>query len=217
MALRRRQKRTEQSKIDATPPWEIRHRDEPEPTSGPYDELDAPDDGLARVDLGALRVPVRPGMEMRLDMNEAQQVVAVTLVNRDGQMQLGAFAAPRNEGIWDDVRAEIRQSLAGQQGSAKDRAGGPFGLELVGTLKSEGSTSPVRFLGVDGPRWFVRAMLLGAAAVEPSKAKAFEDVFRNTVVIRGREPLPVREPVPLHLPKEAAAQLEQGEETEASQ
>src|SRR6266536_1210389 len=127
MALRRRHKRTEQSKIDATPPWEIRHRDEPEPTSGPYDELDAPDDGLTRVDLGALRVPVRPGMEMRLDMNEAQQVIGVTLVNRDGQMQLGAFAAPRNEGIWDDVRAEIRQSLAGQQGSAKDRTGGPSG------------------------------------------------------------------------------------------
>jgi hypothetical protein len=218
MALRRRHKRTEQSKIDATPPWEIRHRDEPEPTSGPYDELDAPDDGLTRVDLGALRVPVRPGMEMRLDMNEAQQVIGVTLVNRDGQMQLGAFAAPRNEGIWDDVRAEIRQSLAGQQGSAKDRTGGPFGPELVGTVKSEGSTSPVRFLGVDGPRWFVRAMLLGAAAVEPPKAKAFEDVFRNTVVVRGREPLPVREPVPLQLPKEAAAQLEQtqqADETEA--
>src|SRR6266487_137063 len=144
MALRRRHKRTEQSKIDATPPWEIRHRDEPEPTSGPYDELDAPDDGLTRVDLGALRVPVRPGMEMRLDMNEAQQVIGVTLVNRDGQMQVGAFAAPRNEGIWDDVRAEIRQSLAGQQGSAKDRTGGPFGPELVGTVKAEGSTSPVR-------------------------------------------------------------------------
>jgi hypothetical protein len=63
-------------------------------------------------------------------------------------------------------------------------------------------------------------MLLGAAAVEPSKAKAFEDVFRNTVVVRGREPLPVREPVPLQLPKEAAAQLEQAQqadETEAPQ
>ncbi len=209
MALRRRQKRTEQSKIDATPPWEIRHRDEPEPTSGPYDERDRPDDELTRVNLGAMQVPVRPGMEMRLDMNEAQQVVSVTLVNRDGQMQLGVFAAPRNEGIWDDVRAEIRDSLAGQRGSARERADGPFGTELVGTLKTDSGTSPVRFLGVDGPRWFLRAMVLGPAAGEPSKARPFEDVFRDTVVVRGREPLPVRDPVPLQLPKEAAAQLEQ--------
>src|SRR6266542_2739079 len=129
MAMRRRHKRTEQSKIDATPPWEIRHRDEPEPTSGPYDELDAPDDGLTRVDLGALRVPVRPGMEMRLDMNEAQQVIGVTLVNRQ------RLAAP------DDHR--------------------------------------------------IAEYVLVSAAVEPSKAKAFEDVFRKTVVVRGREPLPV--------------------------
>jgi uncharacterized protein DUF3710 len=208
MALRRRQKRTEQSKIDATPPWETRHRDEPAPTSGPWDVRDAPDDALARIDLGALRVPVRPGMEMRLDMNEAQQVVAVTLVTRDGQMQLGVFAAPRNEGIWDDVRSEIRESVASQRGQAKDREDGPFGTELVGTLKGDGGNSPVRFLGVDGPRWFLRGMLLGHAATEASKARPFEDVFRNTVVVRGGDPLPVREPVPLQLPREAAEQLE---------
>jgi hypothetical protein len=213
MALRRRQRRTEQSKIDATPPWETRHRDEPEPTSGPYDERDAPDDEVARVNLGALQVPVRPGIEMRLDMNDAQQVIAVTLVNRDGQMQLGVFAAPRNEGIWDDVRTEIRDSIASQRGSCREREGGPFGTELVGTLKPEGGgTSPVRFLGVDGPRWFIRAMMLGAAAAEPAKGRVFEETFRNTVVVRGREPLPVRDPVPLQLPKEAAAQLEQSQQ-----
>ncbi len=215
MALRRRQKRTEQSKIDATPPWEVRQRDEPAQTTGPYDEHDAPDDELPRIDLGALHVPVRPGIEMRLDMNEAQQVIAVTLANRESQMQLGVFAAPRNEGIWDEVRAEIRESITSQRGAAKERAGGPFGTELVGTLKSEGGTSPVRFLGVDGPRWFVRAMVLGPAAAEPTKAKVFEEVFRNTVVVRGREPLPVREAVPLQLPKEAAAQLEAQQSADA--
>lgn len=218
MALRRRQKRTEQSKIDATPPWEVRVRDEPTPTGGPYDERDAPDDNLPRIDLGALRVPVRPGVEMRLDMNEAQQVIAVTLVGRDGQMQIGVFAAPRNEGIWDEVRAEIRESITSQRGAAKERADGPFGTELIGTLKVEGGgTSPVRFFGVDGPRWFVRAMLLGSAAAEASKARVFEDAFRNTIVVRGREPLPVRDPVPLRLPREAQAQLEQAQLEQAQQ
>ena len=208
MALRRRQRRTDQSKIDATPPWETRERDEPQPTSGPYDLRDRPDDNLARVDLGALQVPVRPGMEMRLDMNEAQQVTAVTLVNQDGQMQIGVFAAPRNEGIWDDIRKEIRDSIVSQRGTARDRADGPFGTELVGSLKEDRGSSPVRFLGVDGPRWFLRGMLLGAAATESAKARPFEDTFRATVVVRGGDPLPVREPVPLRLPKEAAEQLE---------
>lgn len=207
MALRRRHKRTDQSKIDATPPWETRHRDEPEPTSGPYDVRDAPDDELARIDLGAVRVPPRPGMEVRLDMNEAQQVVSVTLVNRDGQLQIGVFAAPRNEGIWDDIRKEIRDSIVSQGGLARDKGDGPFGTELVGTLKGDGGNSPVRFFGVDGPRWFLRGMLLGPVATEASKARLFEDAFRNTVVVRGSEPLPVRDPVPLQLPKEAADQL----------
>lgn len=214
MALRRRQKRTEQSKIDATPPWETRHRDEPAQTSGPYDVRDAPEDGLARIDLGALRVPVRAGMEMRLDMNEAQQVIAVTLVNRDGQLQLGVFAAPRNESIWEDVRREIRDSMVGQRGQARERADGPFGTELVGVLKGDGGNTPVRFLGVDGPRWFLRGMLLGLAATEASKARPFEEAFRNTVVVRGGEPLPVREPVPLQLPREALEQLEGLAETD---
>ena len=171
MALRRRHKPTDQSKIDATPPWETRRHDEPEPTAGPYDVRDAPDDGLVRVDLGALRVPVRAGMEMRLDMNEAQQVIAVTLVNKDGQMQIGVFAAPRNEGIWEDIRKEIRDSIVSQRGLARDRADGPFGTELVGTLKGDGGNSPVRFLGVDGPRWFVRGMLLGSAAAEAASSE----------------------------------------------
>jgi hypothetical protein len=213
MALRRRQKRTDQSKLDATPPWETRHHDEPDPTHGPYDVRDEPDDELPRVDLGALRVPVGPGMEMRLDMNEAQQVIAVTLVNKDGQMQMGVFAAPRNEGIWDDVRNEIRDSIVSQRGLVRDHADAPFGAELVGTIKGDGGNSPVRFLGVDGPRWFLRGMILGAAATERVLARPFEQAFRNTVVVRGSEPLPVRDPVPLQLPKEAAEQLDALAET----
>jgi hypothetical protein len=203
MALRRREKRTDRSKIDATPPWEVRRHDDPAPTSGPFDLRDAPDDDVTRIDLGALRVPVWGGVEMRLDVNEAQQVISVTLVTAQGQMQLGVFAAPRNEGIWDDVRGELRTSLTAQGGSAQDRAGGPFGVELVGRLAGEGGPVPVRFIGVDGPRWFVRAMLLGPIATVPAAAAPFEQALRDLVVVRGSEPLPVREAVPLTMPKEA--------------
>ncbi|MEP6597980.1 MAG: DUF3710 domain-containing protein [Actinomycetota bacterium] len=202
MALRRKQKRTERSKLDATPPWEVRHREEPEVTDGPFDVRDEPADTLTRIDLGALRVPVMSDVDVRLDLNEAQQIVSVTLANPNGQMQLGVFAAPRSDGIWDEVRAEIAESLAAQRGSGKDREGGPFGTELVGRLPGEGGEVPVRFVGVDGPRWFLRAMFLGPVALDEQTAAPFEAALRNVVVVRGSDPLPVREPVPLTMPTE---------------
>jgi hypothetical protein len=199
---RRRQRRTDRSKIDATPPWETRVRPEVTATTGPYDERDAPDDELARVDLGALRVPVGAGYDIRVDLNEAQQIISATLAAPDGTMQLGVFAAPRNEGIWDEVRAEIAQSLNAQRKGSAAEAEGPFGTELRGTLPGEGGrgTVPVRFIGVDGPRWFLRGLIAGPAASDHAKAKRFEDALRRCVVVRGSDPLPVREPVPLQLP-----------------
>lgn len=202
MPGRRRQKRTERSKLDATPPWEQRVRDEPPPTSGPYDERDAPEDEFPRIDLGALRIPVGPNYDVRVDLNEAQQVISATLAGPDGTMQLGVFAAPRNEGIWDDVRAEIAASLNAQRKGSATEVEGPFGVELHGSLPEETGkgTVPVRFLGVDGPRWFLRALLAGPVAADAVRAKTFEDAFRRVVVVRGNEPLPVRDPVPLQLP-----------------
>lgn len=201
MALRRRQKRTERSKLDATPPWEARVREEPDATTGPYDERDAPEDDIPRADLGALRVPVGAGLDLQVELNEAQQVISATLATAQGSMQLGLFAAPRNEGIWDEIRGEIAASLKEQRGNPAEREGGAFGTELIGTVPGEGGRVPVRFIGVDGPRWFLRAMLVGPAA-DPAKAGRFDDALRNVVVVRGTDPLPVRDPVPLSLPKD---------------
>lgn len=219
MASRRKEKRTDRSKIDATPPWETRVREAIPPTTGPYDEADAPDDDVARVDLGALRIPVGHGIDVRLDLNEAQQVIGVTLAGPDGHMQLGVFAAPRNEGIWDDVRAEIAESVNSQRGGAKEHDG-HFGVELTGKLPGDGGAHvPVRFIGIDGPRWFLRAMLVGQVATDPSKAVRFERALRDVVVVRGTEPLPVREPVPLSLPKDLSEQLaeQSGEQSAADE
>ena len=203
MALRRREKRTDRSKIDATPPWDAKQRDKPEPTTGPYDVLDAPDDEIARIDLGGLRIPASPGLDLRLDVDESQRVVSATLVNASGQLQLGVYAAPRNDGIWDEVRAEIRDSLESQGGGGKERDGGTFGTELVGTLKLDGTPTPVRFIGIDGPRWFLRGMFVGDVATQAAKAAPFENLLRDVIVVRGNDPLPVREAVVLALPKEA--------------
>ncbi|MGY1718758.1 DUF3710 domain-containing protein [Blastococcus sp. SYSU DS0552] len=194
-----------------------RIRDVP-PTSGPWDEADAPDDGLARIDLGAIRLPALPGMDLRVELNQQQKVIGATLRHGDSLLQIAAFAAPRAAGIWDDVRAELARSASGQGASLRE-VEGPFGAELVGTVVAAPPAQPgqaaqppvrrpARFLGVDGPRWFLRGLLSGSAAAgAEAEAAALETAFRGIVVVRGSEPMPVREPLPLALPPQAAAQL----------
>ena len=121
-------------------------------------------------------------------------------------MQVSAFAAPKRSGIWDEVRAEIAASLVGQGGQVQDIAG-PHGPELFAAVPVQGGgRAPARFIGVDGPRWFVRALLTGPAAQDRSVAAPLEQALRDVVVVRGSEAMAVRDPLPLHLPREVAEQ-----------
>jgi hypothetical protein len=176
---------------------------------GPWDVADAPESDLPRLDLGALRVPVAAGLEVRVDVNAQRQVVAATLVKGQSALQLSVFAAPRTDGIWDEVRDEIAASLA-ERGGRATPAEGPFGTELRASVPTEVPDrgvvlAPARFLGVDGPRWFVRGLMTGVAAADPAQAGDLEAAFREVVVVRGDEAMAVRDPLPLRLPPEAEA------------
>ncbi|RBY90586.1 DUF3710 domain-containing protein [Blastococcus sp. TF02A-26] len=218
MPLGRRRNRIDRSLRERGVPPEpqVRVR-EVEETAGPYDEADAPDDGRPRIDLGSLRLPAAGGMELRVDLNQQQKVVGATLRYGDSLLQVSAFAAPRATGIWDDVRADLARSASGQGGSLSE-VEGPFGPELAGHVRvtppaaaGQAAPAPVRratrFLGVDGPRWFLRGMISGPAAENPEVAAPLEEVFRGIVVVRGTDPMPVREQLPLTLPPAAAAQV----------
>jgi hypothetical protein len=216
MPLGRRRNRIDRSLRERGVPPEpqIRDRDVMD-TTGPWDEADAPDDGLQRIDLGALLVPASPGMELRLEVGPDQQVIGATLVLGESNLSVAVFAAPRAGGVWDDVRDELATSASGQGGSLKE-VEGPFGPELAGTVTAmapgpDGRPTPVRlparFLGVDGPRWFLRGTVLGPAGAGGEAARAVEEAFRAVVVVRGSEPMPVRDPLPLTLPPGAAEQL----------
>jgi hypothetical protein len=218
MPFGKRRNRIDRSLRERGVPPEPQHKDrEIVETSGPWDVTDAPDDGLPRVDLGALRLPARPGTELRVDLNQQQKVIGATLRYGDSLLQVSAFAAPRAAGIWDEVRADLARNASGQGASLKE-VEGPFGTELAGTVVAAPPPRPddpapqpvrraARFLGVDGPRWFLRAMITGPAATESDAAAVLEDVFGDIVVVRGNEPMPVREQLPLVLPPQAAAQV----------
>ncbi len=185
---------------------------------GPWDAADVPDDEKPRLDLGGLLVPVPPDTEVRVDVSPEGEVVAATLVRGTGAVQVNAFAAPRTEGIWAEVLDEIATSLA-ESGGLAERSTGPHGPELrtaVPTQAPDGSIvmAPARFVGVDGPRWFLRAMYTGSAAVDPDAAAPLEEALRDVVVVRGGDPMAVRDPLPLRLPaqaQEAAAAAQAGE------
>ncbi len=171
---------------------------------GPWDVSQAPDvEGM--VDLGGLRLPAREGMELRLEVEEESgRVIAATIQLGESAVQLQAFAAPRTEGIWDDIRREIAASVTRQGGTA-DEVPGPFGQELLARVParaSDGSTThqPARFAGIDGPRWFLRAVFHGAAVYQEDAAADLEALVRGVVVARGGEAMAPRELLILSLP-----------------
>ncbi len=173
---------------------------------GPWDVQDAPDDGLERLDLGGLRIPIPPDTEVRVEVEESGAIVAATMIQGTSAMQINAFAAPRTTGIWDEVREEIAVTLRESSGRA-DEAEGPWGGELRAGVPTEGGAlAAARFVGVDGPRWFLRALLTGPAATDESAAAPLLAGLRDVVVVRGNEAMAVRNILPLALPQGVAEQ-----------
>src|SRR5207245_630684 len=113
-----------------------------------------------------------------------------------------------------DVRQEIAAAVA-EAGGASQEADGPFGVELHAQVtpagpgpQGRGALQPIRFLGVDGPRWFLRGVLTGPAARHGSAAAPLEEVFAGTVVVRGDHPVPPRELLEIRLPEQARQAME---------
>lgn len=183
------------------------------PERGPYDVSEAPDG--ARLDLGSLQIPAIEGVDVRVQASPEGVIQQVILVHGESALQLGVFAAPRSEGIWDDVREEIRRSFYAE-GVATEETEGEYGVELRARVPAEGGLTDLRFVGVDGPRWMVRGVYQGRAATDPAAAGPLADCLSGLVVDRGQEAKPVREPLPLRLPREITERAQGSEPEQAS-
>ncbi|GLZ80085.1 hypothetical protein Afil01_48920 [Actinorhabdospora filicis] len=172
---------------------------------GPYDSSEAPKDGVHRLDLGSLLVPVVEGINVQMQGDQQGNIRQVVLIHGDSALQLMAVAAPRTEDIWDEVREEIQAQIHREGGSVKDGEG-PYGPELHARLKGPKGTVQARFVGISGPRWLIRAVFQGKAAVDDEAAAVLDGVLRGVIVERGDDPRPVSEPLPMTLPKEVAEQ-----------
>jgi len=181
---------------------------------GPWDVSEVDDRlGEDRVDLGGVWLPGRPGLEVRIEADETTgSIIAVTLLLGESALQVQPFAAPRSEGIWAEVRREIKAGIT-QQGGTADEVDGPLGPELrtkvpVRTTGGATQVQVARFLGVDGPRWFLRGVLTGEAAVREEAGAELIELFRDVVVVRGTEAMAPREPIPLQMQSETRAARE---------
>ncbi|WAA64540.1 DUF3710 domain-containing protein [Microbacterium oxydans] len=172
-------------------------------TDGPFDDSEA-NPVRPYIDLGGIKILPREGLNLRLEVEEqSKRIVAVGLDYADSSLQVQPFAAPRTGGLWDETRVQLRDQVKAQGGRVEEREG-PLGKELLAEVPaaaSEGSGLRLaRFIGIDGPRWFLRGVIGGAGASDPEAGAKVEDLFRSIVVVRGGAPMPPRDLIPLKMP-----------------
>ncbi|WP_152348805.1 DUF3710 domain-containing protein [Brevibacterium sp. CFH 10365] len=172
-----------------------------------------------RLDLGALKVPVVDGMQVRLDTDDdSQRVLAVTLIHDGGGIQLQAFATPRSEGLWNTVRRQLAESVTKQGGESTElhtSLGKELAIEVPAKTESgRPGKRAMRFAGIDGPRWFVRAVFSGKAVTDDEVRAELSALFRGVVVDRGDEAMAPRELIALTAPQVDQDETEEKDEDE---
>ncbi|WP_437584964.1 DUF3710 domain-containing protein [Paramicrobacterium sp. CJ85] len=174
--------------------------------NGPFDESEA-NPVRPYIDLGGVKVLPREGLNLRLEVEESsKRIVAVGLDYADSTLQVQPFAAPRSRGLWHETREQIREQISKQGGSVEEIEG-PFGPELlaqvpVAAQENGAKTRDARFIGVDGPRWFLRGVVAGAGSRSGEASEKVDDLFRSLVVVRGGQAMPPRDLIPLKMPEQ---------------
>lgn len=176
---------------------ELEESEEGPQRPGPYDvsDPDAPEGEY--LDLGALKILGKSGLSMHLSPSpDRKSIVDLTFSYGSSSLKLTLLASPRRVKFWEELRRNI---LSAQKGSRE--AEGAFGPEIFFETKvREGVEIPTRIVGVDGPRWMLRGIFAGPAAVGGEEKEYLDSFFSTVIADRGKEPLAPGDPVPLAFP-----------------
>lgn len=177
--------------------------------NGPWDSTEKmPSEDESYLDLGHLLVRGHDDITFQLPADgDNGEIGSVVLVSEDSALELRVFAATRSGGLWADVRRDLAEEVT-RLGGESTVADGPYGAELhiaVPATSPEGEEGlqPSRIIGVEGPRWLLRATLLGAAALDLTDTGLLMGALRDVIVVRGAEPRIPREALLLTLPENA--------------
>lgn len=189
------------------------------PAGGPWDSgQDVPEQ--PRIDFGSVRIPVAPDIGVSWEVDKTRKrVTAVRVMAEKSMVRVQAFAAPKSEGLWKEARAQLAAGI-NQDGGKAQEFDGPFGTELRAVVPLKGKTDDqgrpmgqrARFIGVDGPRWLLRASIQGAAATNAAAAARIEEIVRGIIVVRGSEPKPPKEALELRLSAQTQELLDRARE-----
>ncbi|KSU66939.1 DUF3710 domain-containing protein [Arthrobacter sp. NIO-1057] len=178
-----------------------------ESKGGPYDIKDV-EDTNEYLDFGSILIKPVSGLKVRMDVEESnKRVIAVSLEIAESRVQLMAFSSSKSESLWPGIRDKIKSDITAQNGEIFKRDG-EHGEELLAKVPQQlpdGRAGHValRFVGIDGPRWFLRAVIGGNAISNEEAAATVDGILREVVVNRGDKPLPPAELLPLSVPSNA--------------
>jgi hypothetical protein len=187
-------------------------------------EFSAELDTSAMLDLGAVFLPNIPGLEVHLDLDPRSgkgKSVSLHLHMTIAEVQI--FAAAINEDLWATMRDSIASGLRDQKVDCTVEMG-RFGTEIhavMPTVDLDGNAhvQPVRFVGVRGSRWLVRAVISGDGALlgrQPNAGPDIDEVISQLVINRGDEPIPPGERLALRSPIAPNGELSQASQSDSN-
>lgn len=183
--------------------------------SGPLDFSQLSDDQLSSyVDFGALLVPRLARLGVHPDGQIGDNAFgALTLRLGVAGAEVMVVAAPKSKGLWQELREEI-ETEARKQGAKVTTSQGSFGPEIhvqmsAQTAAGQSGNLQMRYVGIDGPNWFMRVIFTGDIDPHHADVAELEAALRHFVVVRGSQPLTPRSIVPIVLPDDLVKQLAQ--------
>lgn len=187
-------------------------------STGPFDgdtvnieDFDFSDFSDVTLNLGSVRVPMPKGTQVQVEMGD-QGPKMVHIVTPHGRFTPVAFAAPRTGGLWEESAEEIGEGMR-SEGMPMHYEEGPWGKEVVGN----GTNGVIRIIGVEGPRWLYRVTLAAPTGREAEMAELGREIVARSFVYRGDDPVLAGNSLPVVLPEQLAAQVQQALQARAAQ
>ncbi|MCT1452284.1 DUF3710 domain-containing protein [Corynebacterium sp. p3-SID1145] len=178
--------------------------------TGPFDgdnvdikDFDFSDFAEGILNLGSIQLPLPKGSQVQVEMGE-QGPRMLHVVTEFGRVTPVAFAAPNSGGMWEESSDEIIEGMRGE-GMPAEFEKGPWGREVVG----RGANGVIRIVGVEGPRWLYRVTLAAPHGKEDQLAELAHEIIARSFIYRGTAPVLAGNSLPVELPAQLAAQLQQ--------
>ncbi len=164
------------------------------------------DDTTGYLNFGAIWIPEFAGLDVTAEINpDSRELVSLSLIHKNSIAKLELFAAEKNHSSWTQTRLELAAKLEQAQVQPKITAG-TFGSELRTVMpifdeQGNALVQAVRFLGIDGDRWFLRITVSGLATSDDTAITELDELISKLVIDRGDEPMPPGARLSINFPK----------------